>query len=600
MEDAIRILILEDADTDAAIIEEELSEGGLVFELRRATGKEDYLLELDRFCPDLILSDYNLPQYDGAQALQAARAKCPEVPFILVTGAIGEELAIAMFIHGANDYVMKGKLQRLVPAVRRTLAEAAEIKARKRAEEALRKAHDELEITVQRRTAELQQEIAVRRRAEETIRVERSFLRKVIDTVPSTIFVKDSQGRYLLVNEAMARFFGTTVEQMVGRGDGEFHFLLPPGLTQASGEEWGAKESGEEGAETVIMGADGQCHWFTMVKVPLSDESGAPGQELFVATDITTRKRAENLLRQSEEKLRLALDAAQQGTWDWDLLTDEAIWSDKCKALFGLPPETRIDDERFLGIIHPEDRERIVQAVRYALETRTDYDVEMRGIWPDGTVHWLAMKGRGFYDGEGRAVRMSGMAWDITLRKRYEEEIQTLSNTDELTGLYNRRGFMTLAEQELKRAERTKRGLLFIYADLDGLKVINDTFGHQRGDEALVEAAGILRDVFRESDIIARIGGDEFALLVSETPTVYAGMVKTRLQRRIERRNAFANRPFAISMCVGVSHYDPLAPVSLDELISRADAEMYEHKKELSGGRGSTILQEDGHFSMAL
>ncbi len=233
----------------------------------------------------------------------------------------------------------------------------------------------------------------------------------------------------------------------------------------------------------------------------------------------------------------------------------------------------------FLNTIHPDDRDRIVYAMKQALEQKTDYDVEMRVLWPDGTVHWIASKGRGFYDEAGEAVRMSGMAWDVTMRKHYEEEIRTLSNTDELTGIYNRRGFLTLAEQELKRAERTKKGVLFIYADLDGLKLINDTWGHQKGDEALIEAATILKEVFRESDIIARIGGDEFALLVSETPTTYASNVKLRLQRQIEQRNASANREYRISLCIGVAYYDPHNPVSLDKLISIADSAMYENKR---------------------
>jgi len=196
------------------------------------------------------------------------------------------------------------------------------------------------------------------------------------------------------------------------------------------------------------------------------------------------------------------------------------------------------------------------------------------------------------YNGEGQAVRMSGMAWDVTLRKRYEEEIRTLSNTDELTGLYNRRGFLTLAEQELKRAERTKKGMLFIYADLDGMKTINDTFGHQRGDEALIEAARLLREVFRESDIIARIGGDEFALLVAETPTAYANIVKTRLQRRIAARNASATRPYALSLSVGVAHYDPKRPIPLNKLISRADLAMYAGKRRRKVHKGPATNSE--------
>ena len=445
MEKPIRVLILEDTATDAEMMEEELREAGIAFISKRVMAEQEYLHELDNFSPDLILSDYNLPQYDGASALLAAKTRSPEVPFILVTGALGEERAIDIFTRGANDYVMKGRLQRLVPAVQRALAGAAEIKARKGAEEALKKAHDELEIIVEKRTAELQKEIAERMR--------------------------------------------------------------------------------------------------------------------------------------SEELLRLAVDAAGQGTWDWNILTDEMLWSERCKILYGIRPDAEVTREKFLEAIHPDDRDQIVQAGKRALEQKTDYDVEMRVLWPDGATHWIAAKGRYFYDEDGRAVRMSGMAWDITLRKHYEEEIRTLSNTDELTGLYNRRGFLTLAEQELKRAERTKKGMLFIYADLDGMKTINDTFGHQRGDEALVEAAGLLREVFRESDIIARIGGDEFALLVAETPTAYANLVKTRLQRRISARNASANRPYTLSLSMGVAHYDPHRPVPLNKLISRADSAMYAGKR---------------------
>jgi diguanylate cyclase (GGDEF)-like protein/PAS domain S-box-containing protein len=581
MEKTIRVLILEDVATDAELIEEELRYAGIAFIAKRMTTKKAYLDELDNFCPDLILSDYNLPQYDGELALLAAKSRCPDVPFILVTGAIGEELAIDIFTQGANDYVMKGKLQRLVPAVQRALAEATERKARKEAEEALRKAHAELEIMVEKRTVELQKEIAEHRRTEEALQNERSFLRKVIDTVPSTIFVRDSEGHYLLVNKAMARFFGTTVEGLMGKTDHEFDFMLSSEQMQyLPQEDCQVSEDGSEmRAEAKITGIDRKFHWFTTVKVPLLDESGVHDKELFVATEITKRKQAEDLLRQSEEKLRLALDAAEQGTWDWDIIADELIWSEKCKSLYGISPDTEMHYPLFLNAIHPDDRDRIVHAMKYALEQKTDYDVEMRVLWPDGTVHWIVSKGRGFYDEAGEAFRMSGMSWDITLRKHYEEEIRTLSNTDELTGIYNRRGFLTLAEQELKRAERSQKGVLLIYADLDGMKLINDTLGHHKGDEALIEAATILKEVCRESDIIARIGGDEFALLVSEAATTYASNVKLRLQRQIELRNASENREYRISLCIGVAHYDPDNPVSLDKLISTADSAMYENKR---------------------
>ncbi|MDP1991470.1 MAG: diguanylate cyclase [Syntrophales bacterium] len=594
MEKQIRILILEDTAADAEMMEEELREAGIAFLPKRVAAKQEYLHELDNFSPDLILSDYNLPQYDGASTLLAAKALSPDVPFILVTGALGEERAIDIFTHGANDYVMKGQLQRLVPAVQRALAEAAEIKARKTAEEALKRAHDELEIIVEKRTLELQKEIAERMLVEETVQKERSFLRKVIDTVPSTISVKDSRGRYLLVNEAMARFFGTTVERMVGKRDREFAITIAPEQAEHLPHE--ENRAGEKGmemhAEARITGIDKRIHWFSTVSVPLADEDGVYDKELFVATEITKRKEAEDLLRRSEEKLRLALDAAEQGTWDWNILTDDLIWSERCKILYGIRPEVEMTRRKFLKAIHPDDRDRIVQAGKRAIEQKTDYDVELRVLWQNGTTHWIASKGRCFYDEGDRAVRMSGMAWDITLRKRYEEEIRTQSNTDELTGLFNRRGFLTLAEQELKRAERTKKGMLFIYVDLDDMKTINDTFGHRTGDEALVEAAGILREVFRESDIIARIGGDEFALLAAETPSAYTNLVKTRLQRRIAQHNVSTNRPYALSMSTGVAHFDPHRPISLDKLISIADLAMYAKKQHLKVRKGAATRNE--------
>jgi len=137
MKNTIHILMLEDTASDATLIEDELQSSGLDFVSRIVSNRKDYLTALDNFSPDIILSDYNLPQYDGVTALHAARLRLPDIPFILVTGAIGEDLAIDIFINGANDYVMKNRLQRLVPAVQRALAEAGEITGRKEAEAAL-------------------------------------------------------------------------------------------------------------------------------------------------------------------------------------------------------------------------------------------------------------------------------------------------------------------------------------------------------------------------------------------------------------------------------------------------------------------------------
>jgi diguanylate cyclase (GGDEF)-like protein/PAS domain S-box-containing protein len=167
---------------------------------------------------------------------------------------------------------------------------------------------------------------------------------------------------------------------------------------------------------------------------------------------------------------------------------------------------------------------------------------------------------------------------DVTERKRMEDEIRSLSITDQLTGLFNRRGFLALAEQQLKIADRTKKSLLLLFIDLDGMKWINDTLGHKEGDDALIEVAAVLKETFRSSDIIARMGGDEFAVLAIDTTEGNTEIHMARLQDQIDRRNGREKRRYRLSISVGCSYYDPENPCSIDELMAHADKRMYEQK----------------------
>ncbi|MDD5167813.1 MAG: GAF domain-containing protein [Syntrophales bacterium] len=182
MAERLRILMLEDRQADAELIQFELEEEGFNFTAKVVMTEEEYLQELLDSPPDIILSDYDLPRYDGAQALAEARKQCPEVPFILVTGAITEDRAIAILTGGAKDYVMKNRLQRLAPAVRRVLTEVEEHEARKKAEWELREAHKNLEIEVEKRTAELRAEIEERKRVEEDLNKANRTLRALSKT----------------------------------------------------------------------------------------------------------------------------------------------------------------------------------------------------------------------------------------------------------------------------------------------------------------------------------------------------------------------------------------------------------------------------------
>ena len=163
-------------------------------------------------------------------------------------------------------------------------------------------------------------------------------------------------------------------------------------------------------------------------------------------------------------------------------------------------------------------------------------------------------------------------------RHRTRVMLQQLTFNDDLTGLLNRRGFLSLAQQQLKIAQRENWELVLLFADLDGLKKINDTFGHPEGDRALMAVANILNDTFRTSDLIARLGGDEFIVLAINAPAAGAKAITTRLVENLARYNA-QNRYYQLSLSYGVVQFDPKRESSLENVILKADKALYENKR---------------------
>jgi diguanylate cyclase (GGDEF)-like protein len=160
-----------------------------------------------------------------------------------------------------------------------------------------------------------------------------------------------------------------------------------------------------------------------------------------------------------------------------------------------------------------------------------------------------------------------------------DRELRSLALADDLTGLYNRRAFLTLASQQLKLSRRNAQGLLLFFVDVDNLKHVNDSFGHHEGDLAILRVADTLEDCFRDSDIIARIGGDEFVVLALETSGESQEAILSRLETGLEASNARESR-YRVSLSVGVAKFDPKHPVSLGDLVSIADRMMYAEKRE--------------------
>jgi diguanylate cyclase (GGDEF)-like protein len=185
---------------------------------------------------------------------------------------------------------------------------------------------------------------------------------------------------------------------------------------------------------------------------------------------------------------------------------------------------------------------------------------------------------------EGQSGRVqeinAALQEEIAQRKKAEDQLRALSFTDELTGLFNRRGLLTMGEHQMKLARRTRRRLLLMYADLDNMKRINDKFGHIEGDAALIEAADILKQVFRESDIIARIGGDEFVILAVDSNGASHEAFINRIHQRCILANLKKARPYVLAMSAGSAEFDPDQPTTLEELVAQADRAMYAEKQK--------------------
>ena len=165
-------------------------------------------------------------------------------------------------------------------------------------------------------------------------------------------------------------------------------------------------------------------------------------------------------------------------------------------------------------------------------------------------------------------------------RQRVQLELVNLSLVDDLTGLYNRKGFLALAEHRLKLAYRTGEPFLVVFADLDGLKTINDTWGHQEGNRALVDAAGVLKDSFRQSDILARLGGDEFAVFVADAAESSTNTVGQRVRSKLDSCRTGSERPYELSFSIGIVPGHFAGPSDIETLLGLADALMYQEKRD--------------------
>src|SRR5712691_1850569 len=391
MAEQLRILLVEDSPNDAELVLRELTRGGLDFQSRRVQTESDFRRELDEFQPHLVISDFSMPQFNGREALAIARESKADIPFVFISGTIGENVAVDMMKAGADDYVMKNNLARLVPALKRELREAEVRRARRLAEEGLRESE--------------------------------SRFRQLIAQASDGIFVTDKEGNFILVNSRYCEMLGYRRAELL-----QLHseVTYPEGEREKRAQHRAeVRERKTSLYERIIRRRDGSS-FPAEVNITLLDNDNVQG----IVRDITERKRAQQALVESEAGLRRAQIMAKIAHVVTGPDGSFERWSDTLPQLIGVEPAQMPRSTReWLDLLHPDDREGFRATAIEASRAGTRMDVEYRlrragGGW--SRVRQVIEPLQSQADAEG-ATRWFSTLQDVTEHRLAEEKILRLT-----------------------------------------------------------------------------------------------------------------------------------------------------------------------------
>jgi PAS domain S-box-containing protein len=396
MKSQLRILYLEDDPRDAELIQEALAVDGITCHATRVETEADFIASLEQGDFDLILADYTLPSFDGLSALKIAQQGRPHVPFIFVSGTLGEEVAIEALKVGATDYVFKTRLSRIAPAVRR----------------ALRESEKRIELS----------------QSEKALRRSEAYLTEAQKLSRTGSFSWDVSSGEIYWSRETFRIFEyaptakITIELILQRTHPEDRSAVQHFIDRAS------RERAEFDFEHRLLMPDGSVKYVRVVGQPSKDESGS-FEFVGAVTDITDRKQADEKLRRSEAYLAEAQRLAHTGSWAWNVRTGDTFWSEEMFRIVGYDPEkTKPTLSRFLERVHPEDRPQTEHKMRMestGLE-KADSEAEYRIVFEDGTIRYLHSVARAVVNESGEVTEVIGTTMDVTERKRAEEEHERL------------------------------------------------------------------------------------------------------------------------------------------------------------------------------
>jgi diguanylate cyclase (GGDEF)-like protein/PAS domain S-box-containing protein len=546
----LAVLIVEDLESDAQLIIRLLRKTGYEVISEQVETAEQMRAALEKRTWDIVISDYSLPQFDGHAALDILKEKQRDIPFIVVSGAIGEETAVAMMKAGANDYLMKDNLARLVPAVSRELEQAQNRRAHRLAEEEL---------------------VNAREHAEES---EEKF-KAITNQATEGIALSDLEGNYVFVNPSFGQMMGYSEEELL-----KMTVFDVKAKTQSPGSFYESKTT-KEGLpiEVKLRRRDG-TEFFTEI-IGRVIKVGDKDYVLGTVRDITERKRAEDRLRQLSSAVEhspisiVIMDIT--GNIEYVNLKFTEVTGFTLDEVRGKTPQDTFGSSN----TQPETRAEHWQTILSGNEWRG----EMENCKKNGESYWAAVSISPITDSNGIITHFVSINEDITVRKENEEKIQRLNAgleqlamTDYLTNLYNRRYFMQRGAEEFKRARRNNQPLALLMMDIDHFKNVNDTYGHDAGDMALQQVAATLKSSLREIDILGRIGGEEFAVLLPNISLHEAAVLAERVRKAVAGTSVeIPGGSLTITISIGVAVLTNETS-GIDNILKNADVAMYQAK----------------------
>ncbi|HEY5086821.1 MAG TPA: PAS domain S-box protein [Gemmatimonadaceae bacterium] len=422
-------------------------------------------------------------------------------------------------------------------------------------------------------------DITARKVIAEALQASEARYRQLFESNGSVQFLVDVETSHILdANPAAERFYGWTREQMRSMDASD--------ITEMTQAEWKAYANAvSHGLETATVRTHRLASGETRTVEVFAGEFMFDNARVFhsIVHDVSDRVRAEEALRDSEARFRSALDNSLDIFTVLDTVRDaDGVIIDfrvvevnaRAGAVLGVD-SSRMIGRSFGELLPYAANGALLKSLVGVAETGEATETEIQPRVGPLADKWLSCQ----IVALGRGVAIT--ARDVTDRRRAEDELRALSLVDALTGLLNRRGFEAVAAQQLKGAEHSTKASFLFYFDMNDFKVINDTWGHAAGDDALVNMGEVLRQTFRETDVVARMGGDEFVALALNCGEV-TNSVLTRLRTELAQqnaRNALAGNGYVLSTGVGIARFSPDAPRSLDTLLAIADRELYQDKR---------------------